>query len=277
MDNDTLRKLQLTELEILKIVDKICRENDINYFLIGGTLLGAVRHKGFIPWDDDIDIGMLRKDYEKFTKICIQEKALGKEYYLHCDESDSDYFIPFMKIKKNNTTFMEETIEHVNTHHGIFLDIFPYDNVPKKKSFIQKLQAVIVKSIHDAIYVKYNVYKLKTRKKKVFVWFLTLFSARKLKKFNKFLSTIYNKKNTEYIVCLPGSSGCVNETLLKSKVFPLKKIVFEGEKFFCIRDDKYYLQQLYGNYMKLPPLEARKTHKPKIIDFDKGDCWSNED
>ena len=135
MTNSKLRKVQLTELEILEKIDEICKKNNINYFLIGGTLLGDVRHKGFIPWDDDIDIGMLREDYEKFINVCLKNGALGKDYYLHCNESDDDYFIPFIKVKKNNTTFAEKNIENINTHKGIFLDIFPYDNVPKPHSF----------------------------------------------------------------------------------------------------------------------------------------------
>lgn len=139
-NNNKLRKLQLTELEILKKVDQVCRQYQINYFLIAGTLLGAVRHKGFIPWDDDIDIGMLRSDYEKFIDICLHKQALGKEYYLHCNESDEDYYLPFIKVKKNNTTFAEKCNENIDTHKGIFIDVFPYDNVPKPVSFLEKLQ-----------------------------------------------------------------------------------------------------------------------------------------
>ena len=161
MTNSKLRKVQLTELKILEKIDEICKKNNINYFLIGGTLLGAVRHKGFIPWDDDIDVGMLREDYEKFINVCLKNGALGKDYYLHCNESDNDYFIPFIKVKKNNTTFAEKNIENINTHKGIFLDIFPYDNVPKPHSFCEKLQAIIVRSTSDAIYLKYKIYKLK--------------------------------------------------------------------------------------------------------------------
>lgn len=277
MDDYTLRKLQLTELDILIEIDKICRKNNINYFLIGGTLLGAVRHKGFIPWDDDIDIGMLRSDYEKFVDLCINKKVLGKKYFLHCNESDEDYFIPFIKVKKNNTTFAERTIDGIDTHKGIYLDIFPYDNVPKQDSFKQKIQAIIVRNIHYAIYVKYHVYKLKDKRRKVFTWFLTLLPSKILKKLNNYFSTMFeNKSNNKYIVSLAGSSPYYEETLLKEKLFPLKEIEFENHKFFAFKENDYYLSQLYGDYMKLPPEEDRKNHDPICIDFKKGKCEINK-
>ena len=276
MTNSKLRKVQLTELKMLEKIDEICKKNNINYFLIGGTLLGAVRHKGFIPWDDDIDVGMLREDYEKFINVCLKNGALGKDYYLHCNESDNDYFIPFIKVKKNNTTFAEKNIENINTHKGIFLDIFPYDNVPKPHSFCEKLQAIIVRSTSDAIYLKYKIYKLKTMRRKLFVVVFSLFSVRQLKKINKFFSCIYNKKNTDYIISLAGSSGYEDEILLKRKVFPLKKIEFENKMFYAMNDNDYYLSKLYGNYMKLPPKNERRTHMPTYISFTEGECRIHE-
>lgn len=277
MDDKTLRKLQLTELDILIEIDKICKENNIQYFLIGGTLLGAVRHKGFIPWDDDIDVGMIRSDYEKFIDLCLNKNVLGEKYFLHCNESDENYFIPFVKVKKNNTTFAEENIDNIQTHKGIFLDIFPYDNVPKQKSIMQRAQAIIVRNIHYAIYVKYNIYSLKNKKRKVLTWFFTLLPVKTLKKMNRYFSTIFeNRKNNKYMVSLAGSSSYEEETLLKDRLFPLKKIKFENLKFDSFNDNDYYLSQLFGDYMKLPPEEDRKTHKPKYIDFEKGECRVHE-
>ena len=277
MDDKTLRKLQLTELDILIEIDKICKENNIQYFLIGGTLLGAVRHKGFIPWDDDIDIGMIRSDYEKFIDLCLNKNVLGEKYFLHCNESDENYFIPFVKVKKNNTTFAEEHIDKVKTHKGIFLDIFPYDNVPKQKSIMQRIQAIIVRNIHYAIYVKYGIYRLKDKKRKALTWIFTLLPVKTLKKMNKCFSMIFEKrKNNKYIVSLAGSSSYVEETLSKERLFPLKKTKFENLDFYAFNDNDYYLAQLFGDYMKLPPEEDRKTHKPKYIDFEKGECRVHE-
>ena len=121
-----LRKIQLLQLEILKDVDRICRKHDIKYTLCGGSLLGAIRHKGFIPWDDDIDIAMLRKEYEKFLKICEQE--LDKEkYFVQTVDTDPEYRWIYGKIILNGTTYVRAGQEAIKSHNGIFIDIFPRD------------------------------------------------------------------------------------------------------------------------------------------------------
>lgn len=123
-----IRQVQLTQLEILIEVDKICREHDIKYFLTNGTLLGAVRHKGFIPWDDDIDIGMCRKDYDIFLKIA--NKELDEKYFCQSIHSEADYYLPFAKIRKNKTKYIEASTKHLDINKGVYIDVFPIDNVP---------------------------------------------------------------------------------------------------------------------------------------------------
>ena len=152
LDNKTLKKLHEVGLEILLEIDRVCKKYDIPYFLCGGTLLGSIRHKGFIPWDDDIDIGMLRNDYEKFEECYIKEHS--KKYYLHSIKTDEDYWLSFIKIQKNNTTINEKFIEKLDTHKGIFVDIFPFDKVPDK-GFTKrlKLRSFFIKLIVEAIFV----------------------------------------------------------------------------------------------------------------------------
>jgi lipopolysaccharide cholinephosphotransferase len=111
------RKVQLIELEILLEVDRICRKNDIKYQLSGGTLLGAVRHQGFIPWDDDIDIIMLRNDYNKFIALCKIE--LNNSYFLQIPETDDKTPSLYAKIRKNNTAYISYEYRNINYHHGI--------------------------------------------------------------------------------------------------------------------------------------------------------------
>lgn len=271
-----LRKVQIIETEILSKIDEICIKNNIEYFLIGGTLLGAIRHEGFIPWDDDIDIGMLRGDYDKFIELCKKEKVLGDNYYLQSYETDENYYLPFAKVRKNKTTFAEKLIKNLNTHKGIFVDIFPYDNVPKQKSFVQKLQAIIVRNINDAIDVKYGIYTLKSRRRPVLVALFKIFSLKTLKKMETKISKLYNNKNTDYITCLSGTYDYITETLKREIIFPLKKVKFEKKEFNGLNDNDYFLTRQFGDYMKLPKEEDRKNHMPEHISFTEGDVKINE-
>ena len=118
-----LRKLQLTEIEVLDEIVRICKKHKLQYFLLAGTCLGAVRHSGFIPWDDDIDIGMPREDYEKFLNIALDE--LDEKYFLQYYKTDENYYLGFAKVRKNNTSFITKGFEKKKGHQGFFVDIFP--------------------------------------------------------------------------------------------------------------------------------------------------------
>lgn len=120
---DELRKLQLLELDILKEVDRICRKHNITYTIYGGTMLGAVRHKGFIPWDDDVDVAMLREDYDRFYKVCATE--LNSKYYAQSLETDRDYRWEYGRVLLNGTRFVRCNQEHLKAQTSIFIDIIP--------------------------------------------------------------------------------------------------------------------------------------------------------
>ena len=127
MDKEILRRLQLTQLDIAKEIKRVCEKNDIKYWLESGTLLGAVRHKGFIPWDDDLDIAMRRDDYERFKKIAPRD--LSSEYFFQSWETDENFGLPFAKVRKRKTIYKEIKAKNSKANNGIFVDIFPYDIV----------------------------------------------------------------------------------------------------------------------------------------------------
>ena len=152
MNNKELRKVQLVQLDIAKEVDRICKKHNIKYFLVGGTLIGAVRHKGFIPWDDDLDIGMLRSDYDKFFEIA--QKELYKKYEIVDWKIDPYYPHPMAKVVKKGTIYRESK-RRDNGNHGIWIDIFPYDKVSTNE-FERNFTYFELKIIRSLIRAKCN-------------------------------------------------------------------------------------------------------------------------
>ena len=122
-----MEELRKVQLEALLEVDRICKKFGITYQLFSGTLLGAIRHKGFIPWDDDIDICMLRNDYDRFIEVCKTE--LDTTYFLQNYETDKNFIHNITRIRKNNTIALQSACAELDMHHGIFIDIFPMDNI----------------------------------------------------------------------------------------------------------------------------------------------------
>ena len=195
-DQKTLDELHQIELEILTDFDKLCQENNLTYFLTGGTMLGAVRHKGFIPWDDDIDVGMPRKDYDKFIEIA--PKILGEKYLLDCFEYNKKYYLPFAKIKKNNTIFDEGFYPDGFMHKGIYIDIIPFENVDEI-NFDLRLRAVMVRNIVDTMFYKNGFRKLKKTRRPWLVLLFSIFTKKRLMKIQKYFMTKNKNHDSKYI------------------------------------------------------------------------------
>lgn len=263
MDQKTLRKVQLVQLEIAKEIRRVCQENDIKCFLDGGTLLGAVRHQGFIPWDDDLDMGMQREDYERFLKIAPQK--LSPQYCLVTWYNEKNYGHAFAKVCKKNTVYIEQKAKKQCRENGIYVDIFPYDVYQEKDGFRQ--QGIWLNLLHKLIwakcgYVTWNENgRINWKKYISYIPFriAACFISKKamIKKYDV-LAVKYNQTNGKFLQeqdCFNYGKSVVPREILNSLV----DLKFEDTTFPCAAGYDTYLKALYGNYMKLPPAEEREN------------------
>lgn len=257
----SLDEIKAIELDILVNFDEYCKKQGLYYTLAGGTLLGAVRHKGFIPWDDDIDVMMPRSDYNKLIEK--EKKQKINQYISLLAPGDQDYYYPFVKIYNCKTI---AKMEDNNSKHGIWIDIFPLDNLPEDNKSLKKLfshtrfwRAVVI-SMTTELGAEKNT------KKKVAKFFLKLFAniygkSNVVRKANE-ISQQYNSSITPFIGGALWGYG-PGERLRKDLY--LSPCIVEFEKFDFIAPKCWdeYLKGLYGNYMELPPIEKRQTHHLK--------------
>ena len=252
----TLEEQRQIQLDILKKVDKYCRENNLRYSLGGGTLLGAVRHKGFIPWDDDIDIMMPRPDYDKFVR-----GFNGYEKNLTCGayEVDRNWSYPFAKVYHNRTVMEEPEI--VNPV-GIFIDVFPLDGFPanedKRKRYLKYLYFWRM-----TLYIKSLDYNGKL-KRRIHKSILNLVPNSILQMPVQYLLRKYSFTNSLYVGAVRGIYGdkeCYPHSVFDNYI----DLPFEGYYFSAIRDYDGYLTKHYGKYMELPPLASRVSHHSKAV------------
>lgn len=263
---DILNKTKQTQLEILREFDRVCKKHNISYLLYAGTLLGAIRHKGFIPWDDDVDVCMLRRDYEKFLQI--SEETLDKKYFLQTYETDKEFPHQFAKLRKNNTIFMEGWYANLDIHHGVFIDIFPLDNI-EPNTFLGRVHLRLMNYMWRLNTSRFKERNLKNSSginriiRMVLYYLLKIVPKKPLDRFITKLSCLYNEKETEWVADLGLASR-----ISKIKKFAMKKEEvedkigwnFEGYEFPVPKDYDKILKRNYGDYMTPPPPKERKPH-----------------
>ena len=258
LDNDMLRGLQLTELELLQEVDRICTENGIPYCIIAGTLLGAERHGGFIPWDDDADVALLRHDYERFRDACAAELDTGR-FYFQDHHVTPGYRWGYGKLRRKDTLFLREHQEHMPYEQGVFIDVFPLDSVPDSYlgraawNFacfcVRKVLWSPVGAVASRSPLLRGWYKLLARipEQRVKGWLDALIN-RAAKMESRWVRILtFPTPNREY--------GYLREWYERRK-----PTLFEGISFQGIADADAYLSFKFGNWHELPPESQRKTH-----------------
>lgn len=263
LTNDQLEKVKHIELDVLKEIHRICIKNNISYSLTGGTLLGAIRHKGFIPWDDDIDIVMLQDDYIKFLNIA--KKQLSERYYLENWDTDNYFgYPPITKVMVKNTTMRETKLGNSNANDGIFIDIFPLYNSPDysllRKCIFSTLQR-IEKNIRcrNGFYFKQSHIRRVIYKIRRLLYSLIPMSVFK-SVFECILSVSSHNDQSQFVISYGGVYGVEKETLKREWFDDYIEVDFEGYKFLALVGYDEYLKSHYGDYMKLPPLEDRVPH-----------------
>lgn len=243
IDPKVLKEAQAIMLEMLVKFDAICQKHNLEYWLDSGTLLGAVRHDGFIPWDDDIDISMPVEDYRTFAKIAQSELTEGM--FLQNKTTDPSFPFDYMKIRSDKATIIEfhEEGKEVAYHQGVFVDIFPMFAINETK-------------INHLFYqYSFSAIRFFSAKK---------FNCSRIRKFlKKSLERLHigwekkNGTNVIYSGKMPDVAGAFDY----NAIYPLKKMKFEGIEFFVPNDCDHYLSTLYSkSYMEIPPKEKQTVH-----------------
>lgn len=261
--NTDIEKLHKCLLKILDEIDRLCRKYDIPYFLDSGTALGAIRHKGFIPWDDDADVGLLRKDYERFIEVAKTD--LSPEFFLQTADIESEYPNFNAKIRLNGTHFPEQFNEKRNIHKGISVDIFPFDYVKNdEKKIISNLKFYrFLISIHQ--------FTVNRENNTTFLKKTLRFICKKLPTYRllkRLALTKHLRKPTEKVVCYTYRMNsnkilCFDTNDLNSVHYTK----FADRNYLIMDGYDSYLKTLYGDYMKLPPENERYQHIQEKIDF----------
>lgn len=272
-----LEKLHRIELMLLNDFMDICDRNNIEYFAISGSAIGTLRHKGFIPWDDDIDIAMLREDYERFVNIIDADKEFADKYELWGPDREKKYynFQPTLSLK--NTLFVNRCAWAAGYKPGILMDIFIYDKIPEDRPKAEKLikkcrYLTILYNVRNVNYFKIlkgekPVQKIKNIICGIMRIFLRLIpkgDEMLFKKYSKY--ALMTKDDSDTYTCL-FDPGALIMHIKKADSYPTVELPFEDTKIKLVKNYEQQLRQHMGEYMEIPPVEKRTNHKPIELDF----------
>lgn len=284
---DALSKLQDEELCILNDFAHFCNKHNLTWFLDSGTMLGAVRHKGFIPWDDDIDVGMLRPDYDKFISLA-NEGFNPIDCKINTYENTPGYAEMFAKVTRNGTLFQTNETVSGDCRLGIFIDVFPYDALPCSRRKASK--AILSTRRWQYLSYLYRSSSINVPHKGLIGWaektlckiahpIVRLFFSRErirteyLKAVKRASTYALDDKDGYRLISYPYP---VAPGFDPSDITPLGKQLFEGKLYPAPKNENRYLEAMYGNWQKIPDEADRKTHMPQKIVFTSGDIFVAE-
>lgn len=266
-----LQRLQSALYETLGEVDRICRKHDIRYFVTGGTAIGAYFWQKMLPWDDDIDVGMMRSDYERFAEVAQQE--LGDRFFLQSPDTEPHTPFYFMKVRMNGSRFSESTFKHIDMHQGIFVDIFPFDKIPRRK-WLERLQHKVVFFL-NGLFIAKEIWQWEhcgrcdipePRKRG---WLPCLFTRLLISLLGK--QTIYNIMHRVQTMFNGKNLDEVKNIITRSEHLPIEDIeqaqtVALGPLQVCApRNLLLYLNNHYGSVRKDIPDEMKVSHRPEEL------------
>lgn len=261
ISGELLTKLQKAELSILKDITDFCDKKNIRYCITSGTLLGAVRHGGFIPWDDDIDISMPREDYEKFLSYA---NDFIEGYELVCTRLNNQYPIAIAKVRKSGTIMKEPSMAHLNINHGVWIDVFPLDKVNDVNKLSKRAHKFNL--ITTVINYKLNVSIPRKAHTKLFCVLLGLLSVKTLDKIRTKIMTSDQNTSAKKYTSFSSNLGPYKLLFDEDVYFPLKKINFEDALFWAPNCCEKWLESAYGNYMQMPP-ESERVNRHKVLEI----------
>lgn len=264
MTKNNLRNLQLKMLEMIKYIDNLCQKNDIDYYIIYGSALGAIRHQGFIPWDDDFDIGMTYENYLKFIDVC--DKQLDKKkYFLQSKDTEREYYLSFMKLRDITTTLIEEGNHDKKITYGVYIDIFPIVGIPKnkiKRKFIEINRAFAISSDINVINNKIFASIFRILKK--------IIGRDRILKICTKNCIKYSCNDYDDWCCIFDGDGMKVNMTTKEIMGKPKYVKFEDTKLPVPEKTEKYLQQVYGDFMRIPSEKEikQKEHTRFVLDLE---------
>lgn len=278
-----MNELQKSELKLLKHFDAFATKHHLKYSLYAGTMLGAIRHQGFIPWDDDIDVAMKRQEYDRFIDLYLAEQPAEAPIFIQCQKTFKHYAFPYAKLRNTDIQIKERASNTQKGNVGSWLDVFPYDNIPDDEVLRQEqFEAIfaINQKIHNLLLI--NVGTNETTLKKAVK---TLIQTKNemtyqinpiilyLFKKRHAIITQYNNQKTEYAADLSYMYYKNYDSFIKTRVKnesfeSLGTCRFEDADFMTLKDTDTVLTTLYGDYMALPPVEERETHEILSLSYE---------